>query len=65
MGRRSGDFFFDYGKAADRLYRSTGAELVFDLNFLHFPEGLRAGLRYAYRLDYHNRRIQPFVAYSW
>jgi hypothetical protein len=35
------------------------------MNLLHFPEALRVGVRYAYRLDYGNRRVQPFLAYSW
>jgi len=65
LKRISGDAFYDYGKVADRQFRSTGVEAVFDVNVLHFPEALRVGVRYAYRLDYGNRRIQPFLAYSW
>jgi hypothetical protein len=37
-----------------RQFRSTGVEMVFDLNLLHFPEALRVGARYAYLLDYGN-----------
>lgn len=65
LKRISGDAFYDYGKVADRQFRSTGVEAVFDVNILHFPEALRVGVRYAYRLDYGNRRIQPFLAYRW
>jgi len=57
--------FYDYGKVGSRLYRSTGIEAVLDLNVLHFPESLRGGVRYAYRLDYHSTRVQPFIAYNW
>jgi hypothetical protein len=63
--RMSANAFYDYGKVDDRRYRSTGLELLFDLNVLHFPEALRAGVRYAYRLDAHDARVRPFVAYSW
>jgi hypothetical protein len=63
--RMSANAFYDYGKVEERQYRSTGMELLFDLNVLHFPETLRAGVRYAYRLDYHNARVRPFLAYSW
>jgi hypothetical protein len=63
--RVSGNLFYDYGKVGNRLYRSTGVEAVFDLNFLHFPDTLRFGVRYAYRIDYSNKRIQPFVAFNW
>jgi hypothetical protein len=56
--------FYDYGKAADLLYRSTGAELVFDVNVFHWP-GVRVGVREAYRLDYHNARLNPFIAFGW
>ena len=65
LKRISGDLFYDYGKVSESLFRSTGVEAVFDVNVLHFPLPLRVGVRYAYRLDYHNRRIQPFLAYSW
>jgi len=63
--RVSANVFYDYGKVDQLHYRSTGLETLFDLNFLHFPETLRAGVRYAYRLDFHNARIRPFVAFSW
>jgi hypothetical protein len=59
-----GDFFYDYGRVGDRLFRSTGAELIFDLNIFHFPE-FRVGVRDAYRVDYHNARLQPFIAFAW
>jgi len=65
LKRISADAFYDYGKVVNRQYRSAGIEAVFDLNLLHFPEPLRMGVRYAYRIDYQNRRIQPFLAYSW
>jgi hypothetical protein len=35
------------------------------LTLLHFPENIKAGLRYAYRLDYHNARLQPFLAFTF
>ena len=52
-------------RVTTRGYRSTGVELVSDLNLLHFPENIKAGLRYAYRLDYHNARLQPFLAFTF
>ncbi len=54
----------DLRRVTTRGYRSTGVELVSDLNLLHFPENIKAGLRYAYRLDYHNARLQPFLAFT-
>jgi len=60
--RVAGNLFYDYGKVGNQLYRSTGVEAVFDLNFLHFPYNFRLGVRYAYRIDFGNARIQPFVA---
>ncbi|HUI80805.1 MAG TPA: hypothetical protein VLY24_22925, partial [Bryobacteraceae bacterium] len=62
--RISGNAFYDYGRTPDRLYRSTGAELIFDFHILHFP-GFRMGVRDSYRIDFHNKRIQPFVAFGW
>jgi len=62
--RISGNAFYDYGRAGDRLYRSTGAEVIFDFHILHFP-GFRMGVRDAYRIDFRNKRIQPFVAFGW
>ena len=55
----------DLRRVTTRGYRSTGVELVSDLNLLHFPENIKAGLRYAYRLDYHNARLQPFLAFTF
>jgi hypothetical protein len=63
--RVAGNVFYDYGKVGNMLYRSTGVEAVFDLNFLHFPYNFRFGVRYAYRIDLGNKRIQPFVAFNW
>ena len=68
--RISADTFYDhaqaadYGSTIDRLYRSTGVEVIFDLNIFHWP-GLRVGLREAYRIDYRNQRLQPFLAFGW
>jgi hypothetical protein len=62
--RVAGNAFYDYGKQDNQLYRSTGAELVFDVNLFHWP-GFRVGVRESYRLDYRNRRLQPFVAFGW
>jgi len=68
--RISADAFFDhaqaidYGSPVNRLYRSTGIEMIFDLNVFHWP-GFRVGLREAYRIDYRNRRLQPFLAFGW
>jgi hypothetical protein len=62
--RVAGNAFYDYGKQDDRLYRSAGAEVVFDINLLHWP-GFRVGMRESYRLDYGNQRLQPFVAFGW
>ncbi len=63
--RISGNLFYDYGKVGSVFYRSTGVEAVFDTNFLHLPPPLRFGLRYAWRLDYGNKRIEPFIAFNW
>ncbi|HLK67625.1 MAG TPA: hypothetical protein VKU19_29515 [Bryobacteraceae bacterium] len=65
MKRMSANAFYDYGKVDQRQYRSTGMELLFDLNFLHFPETLRGGVRYAHRFDLHDARIRPFIAFNW
>jgi WD40 repeat protein len=56
--------FYDYGKVGPTLYRSTGAELVFDVNIFHFP-GVRVGVREAYRIDYRNARLNAFLAFGW
>lgn len=63
--RISGNLFYDYGKVGNLLYRSTGVEAVFDTNFLHWSQGLRLGVRYAYRIDFGNKRIEPFIAFRW
>ena len=63
--RISGDLFYDYGKVGSLLYRSSGVELVFDTNFLHFPQPLRVGVRYAYRIDFGNKKVEPFIAFNW
>jgi hypothetical protein len=42
-----------------------GCRTGLHLNLLHFPENIKAGLRYAYRLDYHNARLQPFLAFTF
>ena len=62
--RVAGNAFYDYGKQDDRFYRSTGVEVVFDVSIFHWP-GFRVGVRESYRLDYGNRRLQPFVAFGW
>jgi hypothetical protein len=62
--RVAGNAFYDYGKEDSRLYRSTGAELVFDVNLFHWPT-FRVGVRESYRLDHHNWRLQPFLAFGW
>jgi hypothetical protein len=62
--RVAANAFYDYSSADNRLYRSTGAELVFDVNLFHWP-AFRVGVREAYRLDFGNQRLQPFVAFGW
>jgi hypothetical protein len=62
--RVAANAFYDYGKQDNRLFRSTGAEVVFDVNLFHWP-GFRVGVRDSYRLDYRNRKLQPFVAFGW
>jgi hypothetical protein len=37
---------------------------VFDVNIFHWP-GLRVGLREAYRVDFGNARMNPFLAFGW
>lgn len=56
--------FFDYGQVGETLYRSTGVELVFDVALLHWPS-IRVGVREAYRLDYRNARMNPFLEFGW
>jgi len=63
--RVSSNVFYDYGKVADRQFRSTGLELIFDLGVLHFPFDFRFGMRYACLLDYQSSRVQPFLAFGW
>ena len=63
--RISGNLFYDYGQVGSVLYRSTGVEAVFDTNFLHFPPALRIGVRYAYRIDFGNKKVEPFIAFNW
>jgi hypothetical protein len=63
--RVSGNVYYDYGKVGDTQYRSTGVELLFDVNLLHFPPTLRAGVQYAYLLDYRSSRVQPFIQFGW
>ena len=63
--RVSGNLFYDYGRVASQGYRSTGVEVVFDLNVMHAPDNFRVGVRCAYRLDYRNARVQPFVAFTF
>jgi hypothetical protein len=63
--RVSGGLFYDYGKVGEQLYRSAGVEAVFDVGILHFPQSLRAGVRWAYRLDARNGAVQPFLGYNW
>jgi hypothetical protein len=62
--RIAANAFYDYGKVGQTLYRSTGAELVFDVNVFHFP-GVRVGVREAYRIDYRNTRLNPFLEFGW
>jgi hypothetical protein len=63
--RVSGNLFYDYGKVAQTQYRSTGAELLFDIGLLHFPGTLQGGIRYAWLLDYRSSRVQPFIQFGW
>ena len=62
--RISGNLFYDYGKVGT-LYRSTGVEAVFDTNFLHLPPPIRFGVRYTWRIDYRNAKVEPFLAFNW
>jgi hypothetical protein len=64
LKRVAANAFYDYGKQDNRFSRSTGAEVVFDVNLFHWP-GFRVGVRDSYRLDYRNRKLQPFVAFGW
>jgi hypothetical protein len=62
--RIAANAFYDYGMVGPMLYRSTGAELVFDVNVFHFP-AVRVGVREAYRIDYRNTRLNPFLEFGW
>jgi hypothetical protein len=62
--RVAADGFYDYGKVGDLLYRSTGAELVFDVALFHWP-AIRIGMREAYRIDFGNPRMNVFLAFGW
>jgi hypothetical protein len=61
----SGNLFFDYSLAGQRLYRSAGVEALFEVHAFSMGQAIRAGVRYAYRIDYHNSRVGPFVELSW
>jgi hypothetical protein len=39
--------------------------MVLDLNLLHFPDNIKVGVREAYGLDYHNARLNPFLAFNF
>ena len=65
LKRVSGNLFDDYGKVSNLRYRSAGVELLLDLGLLHFPDTLRAGVRYAWLLDYRSSRVQPFISFGW
>lgn len=65
LQRVSANFFYDYGHADSRLYRSAGAEATFDLHVLSMSGVIRVGVRYAYRFDAGNGRVEPFVNFSW
>jgi hypothetical protein len=62
--RVAAEGFYDYGKVGDLLYRSTGADLVFDVAVFHWP-AVRIGMREAYRIDFGNTRLNAFVAFGW
>ena len=62
--RVAADAFYDYGKVQDQHFRSTGVEMIFDVAIAHWPV-FRVGVRDAYRIDYRNTRINPFLAFSW
>ncbi len=53
--RIKGNLFFDYGRGsgggAARLYRSAGAELLFESHVFSLPASIDVGVRYAYCLD--------------
>ena len=51
--------------AGQRLYRSAGGEALFDVHAFSIGQAIRAGVRYAYRMDYHNSRVEPFVEFGW
>jgi hypothetical protein len=65
LKRITGNLFFDYGRAGQRLYRSAGAEMLFDVHAFSMGQALRAGVRYSYRIDYHGARVGPFVDFTW
>ena len=63
--RVTGNFFYDYARAGNRLYRSAGAEALFDFHAFSAREPLRVGLRYAWRVEDHGSRVEPFIAFQW
>jgi hypothetical protein len=65
LKRVTGNFFFDYGRTRERLYRSAGAEAFFDLHVFSASRAFRVGVRYAYRIDCGNSRVEPFIAFAW
>jgi len=64
LKRVAANVFYDYGKlAADCT--APPALKRFSISRASFSGSLRGGVRYAYRLDYHSTRVQPFIAYNW
>jgi len=65
LKRVTANFFYDYGQSAELLYRSAGAEAIFEFHALAILTPLRIGVRYSYRFDASHSRVEPFLAFTW
>lgn len=68
--RIKGNLFYDYGRGfggqTTWLYRSAGAEIVFESHLFSLPMAVDLGARYVYRYDHEHveggrHRIEPFI----
>ncbi|MDI6808650.1 MAG: hypothetical protein QME66_06690 [Candidatus Eisenbacteria bacterium] len=63
LRRVTGNVFYDYGLGEDgitkRTYRSVGTGLAFDVCPLSLPVPFAVGVRYVYRIEDGNYRIEP------
>jgi Tol biopolymer transport system component len=61
----TGNVFFDYTNADQKLYRSAGGEAVFEMHLFSMRQAIRLGVRYAYLVDQHRSSVGPFLQFGW